>query len=394
MKLNVENHRRAARRALPRFAFDYVDGAAERNDCLRRNADDLSRLALLPRVLRDTATLDTRIEVFGEIWRRPFGIAPMGFNGLTRPGGDCMLARAAAEAGVPFVLSTASNERLEKVAEPQRALNWMQLYVMRERRIAEQMVRRAKASGYGALVLTVDVPVSGYRERDVRNGFQLPFRPTPATLADLAMHPRWLWRFLRSGMPAFVNLAEREGEDSLALQAALLSREMDRSLSWDCLGWLRRLWEGPVVLKGILHPEDAREAVARGIDGLIVSNHGGRQLDGAASTIGALTRVLDAVEGRIPVFVDSGFRSGLDVAKALAMGARAVFLGRPLLYGLANDGEAGASTILGLIGTELERAMILSGASRVEGLDRGCLVRVDDYWCNAGLSRPNGAKET
>lgn len=387
MKLNVEDHRRAARRVLPRFVFDYVDGAAERNDCLRRNADDLSRLVLLPRVLRDTAALDTRIEVFGETWQRPFGIAPMGFNALTRPGGDSMLARAAAAAGVPFVLSTASNERLEKVAEPSRALNWMQLYVMRDRSIAEQLVRRAKVAGYGALVLTVDVPVSGYRERDVRNGFRLPFRPSAATVLNVATRPRWLWRFARSGMPGFVNLAEREGADTLALQAALLSREMDRSLGWDCLAWLRQLWDGPLLLKGVLHPDDAREALARGIDGLVVSNHGGRQLDGAASTIGALARVLDAVEGRIPVFADSGFRSGLDVAKALALGARAVFLGRPLLYGLADGGEAGASAVLGLFATELERAMVLSGAGKVAALDRGCLQLADDYWRDAGLAR-------
>lgn len=394
MKLNVEDHRRAAQRTLPRFVFDYVDGAAERNDCLRRNGDDLGRLVLLPRVLRDTAALDTRIEVFGDTWKHPFGIAPMGFNGLTRPGGDSILARAAAAAGLPFVLSTASNERLEKVAAPRRGLNWMQLYVMRERSIAEQVVRRAKAAGYGALVLTVDVPVSGYRERDVRNGFRLPFRPSLATLANIALHPGWTWRVLRGGMPAFVNLAEREGADTLALQAALLSREMDRSLSWDCLDWLRRLWEGPLLIKGVLHPDDAREALARGIDGLVVSNHGGRQLDGAASTIGALARVLDAVEGRIPVFVDSGFRSGLDIAKALALGARAVFLGRPLLYGLANGGEAGAGAVLGLIAAELERAMVLSGASRVAALDRGCLQRADDYWRDAGLSRPIDKWET
>lgn len=391
MKLNVEDHRRAARRALPRFVFDYLDGAAERNDCLRRNADDLSRLVLLPRVLRDTAALDTRVEVFGETWRHPFGIAPMGFNGLTRPGGDSMLARAAAAAGLPFMLSTASNERLEKVAEPRRALNWMQLYVMRDRSIAEQVVRRARAAGYGALVLTVDVPMSGYRELDVRNRFSLPFRPSAATLMDLARHPGWLWRVLRGGMPGFVNLAEREGADTLALQAALLSREMDRSLNWDCLGWLRRLWDGPLLLKGVLHPADAREAVARGVDGLVVSNHGGRQLDGAASSIGALARVLDAVEGRLPVFVDSGFRSGLDVAKALALGARGVFLGRPLLYGLAHGGEEGARAVLGLIASELERAMVLSGAGTIAALERSCVQHVDDYWREAGLARPLAA---
>ena len=374
MKLNVEDYRRAARTVLPRFVFDYVDGAAERGDCLQRNRGGLDRLAMRPRVLRDTRGLDTRIEVFGETWQRPFAIAPMGFNGLTRPQGDVLLARAAAAAGVPFVLSTASNARLEAVVQPSSALNWFQLYVMGERAIAEQMVRRARRAGYRALVLTVDVPVSGYRERDVRNGFKMPFRPSPATLANLATRPRWLLRFIAHGMPGFVNLAEEEGSDTLQLQAALLSREMDRSLSWDSLDWLRRLWDGPLLLKGVLHPDDARQARAHGIDGLIVSNHGGRQLDGAIATIDALEAVLDAVEDRLPVFVDSGFRSGLDVAKALALGARGVFLGRPLLYGLAVDGEAGAAAVLELITTELERTMILTGARRIAELERG-LVR-------------------
>lgn len=373
MRLNVEDYRRVARRVLPRFAFDYVDGAAERSECLRRNRNGLDQLVLLPRVLQDTSSLDTRIEVFGETWRHPFAIAPMGFNGLTRPQGDVLLSRAAAAAGIPFVLSTASNARIEAVVQPSSPLNWFQLYVMRERSIAEQMVRRARSAGCRALVLTVDVPVSGYRERDVRNGFRLPFRPSPATLLNLAMHPGWLLRFLTNGMPAFVNLAEVEGADTLKLQAALLSREMDRALTWESLAWLRRLWDGPLLIKGVLHPEDARKASECGVDGLIVSNHGGRQLDGAMSTIGALGAVLDAVDGRLPVFVDSGFRSGLDVAKALALGAKGVFLGRPLLYGLAADGEAGATAVLGIIASEFERAMILSGASRVSDLNRNIL---------------------
>lgn len=373
MKLNIEDHRLAARQALPAFVFDFLEGAAERGDCLRRNADDLARIALLPRVLRDTSTLDTGIEVFGQRWRHPFGIAPMGFNGLIRPGGDGMLARAAAACGLPFALSTASNERLEAVAGTPSPLNWMQVYVMKDRRIVEQLVRRARAAGYGALVLTVDVPMSGFRERDVRNGFRLPFRPSPKTLLDLAMHPRWGLRQLRHGTPAFVNLAEREGELTLAMQAALLGRELDRSLNWAHLDGLRRLWDGPLLLKGVLHPDDARAALRHGVDGLIVSNHGGRQHDGAVSAIAALAGVVDAVEGRIPVFADSGFRSGGDIAKALALGARGVFLGRPLLYGLASDGEAGARAVLGLFATGLERAMVLSGAARVADLGRDLL---------------------
>ncbi|MEF7614497.1 alpha-hydroxy acid oxidase [Aquincola sp. MAHUQ-54] len=368
MRLNVEDYRRDARSALPRFVFDYVDGAAEDERCLRRNTGDLERLHLLPTCLRDTRDVDLSIDVFGRRWAAPFGIAPIGFNGLVRPRGDVMAAQAATAAGVPFVLSTASNARLEAVRQP-AGEQWMQLYVMTDRAIAEQLVRRAQQAGYGALVLTVDVAVSGYRERDVRNGFKLPFRPTLATLADLARHPRWLLGMARHGSPSFVNLAESEDAGASAqLQAALLARAMDRSMVWDSLAWLRSLWRGPLLIKGLLHPDDAREAVRRGVDGIVVSNHGGRQLDAAPSTISALPAVVDAVGGALPVFIDSGFRRGSDIAKALALGARAVFVGRPAVYGLACDGERGARGVLQLLADELARTMTLLGAARVEDL--------------------------
>ncbi len=377
MRLNVEDFRLDAKKALPRFAFDYVDGAAETNSCARRNKIDLDGIQLMPRVLRDTSSLDTRISVFGDVWKRPYAVAPMGFNGLTRPGGDVILARAAAAHGIPFVLSTASNERLEAVADS-GGVNWLQVYVMKDRSIAAQMVRRAKQSGYKAIVLTVDVPVSGYRERDVRNGFRLPFRPKASTLLDLVRHPGWLSRFLKSGMPGFVNLAEDPNASTLELQAALLSREMDRGLVWDSIAWLRSIWDGPLLLKGILNPLDAARAIGAGVDGLIVSNHGGRQLDGAVSSILSLEKVLSAVNGRAPVFVDSGFRSGADISKALCLGARAVFVGRPLLYGLAVDGLRGVDTVLGILAAGLERSMILLGAASVGELDRGLIFREGD----------------
>lgn len=220
--------------------------------------------------------------------------------------------------------------------------------------------------GYGALVLTVDVPVSGRRERDVRNGFRLPFRPTARTLADLALHPAWSLRMLRHGVPSFANLAATDDRSaSPQAQAALLARAMDRSLAWESLAWLRRLWKGPLVLKGLLHPGDARTAVDHGVDGLIVSNHGGRQLDAAPSTISALPMVVDAVQGRVPVFVDGGFRRGSDVVKALASGAQAAFAGRAPAWGLAADGERGAKAVLQLVSEEIERTMVLVGAASV-----------------------------
>ena len=376
MFLNVEDYRVRAKKNLPKFVCDFVDGGAEDESCLRRNLRDIEQIALLPSCLRDVSNIDTSIEIFGERWKLPIAVAPTGFNGLIRPEADVMLARAAARAGIAFTLSTASNVRLERVRAEAGGINWFQLYVMSDRTIAAQMIARAKRAGFSALVLTVDVPVSGHREKDTRNGFKLPFRPTLGTLLNICAHPMWLARFARTGMLAFTNLSESENAAASAqAQAALLSRAMDRSMVWDSLKWLRAQWEGPILLKGLLHPEDAKRAIAHGMDGIIVSNHGGRQLDAAPATIQSLPAVAEAVEGRIPVLVDSGFRRGSDIVKALALGARAVLIGRPVLYGRASDGEAGASAVLDILGTELVRTMTLIGAARIDDIHSGHIWR-------------------
>jgi len=369
MLLNAQDYRREARRLLPRFVFDYVDGSAEDGRCLQRNLDDLDALTLTPRVLRDTTAIDTSIDVFGTRWRVPFGIAPMGLNGLVRPGGDAMLATAAAQAGAAFALSTASNMRLEDVrAAAPGGVQWMQLYVM-HREMAKRIVQRAQRAGYEALVLTVDVPVSGNRELDIRNGFKMPFKPTPKLAWDLMTHPRWALRAALAGAPDFANItADGEATGSASMQAALLARAMDRGLVWDSLGWLRELWQGPLLLKGLLHPADARLALTHGVDGLIVSNHGGRQFDGAPSAISALPGVVEAVNGSIPVFFDSGVRRGSHIAKAIALGATAVFVGRPVLYGMAASGQVGAHRVLASFTEELIRTMTLLGARQVTDL--------------------------
>lgn len=373
MKLNIFDYRHAARRKLPRFVFDYIDGDAEDGCCARRNRDDFERLSVMPRMLCDVTAQDLSVELFGDRWRYPFGIAPTGFNGFVHPRGDVMLATAAAASGIPFVLSTASNMRLEAVRQP-GGLDWLQLYVLRDRGVAEQMVRRAKAAGYRALVVTADVPVSGLRERDVRNGFRLPFRPTPGMLLNLARHPLWLARQLRVGGPGFVNLVEHERRVPAAAGAAALTRDMDRGLTWESLAWLRRLWDGPLLVKGVLHPDDARLAVKHGVDGIIVSNHGGRQLDVAPSSIAALPAVVDAVADRIPVLLDSGVRRGSDIAKALALGARAVLVGRATLYGLADGGQGGARSVIELLAGELSRVLTLAGVANARALDRRLLL--------------------
>lgn len=363
----MEDYRIRARKVLPRFVFEFVDGGAEHETCLRANQDDFERIRLTPRVLRNTCAVDSTVEIYGSAWRLPFALAPTGLNGVVRPGGDGMLARAAAEMGVPFVLSTASNQRAEDV----RAIagggeQWLQLYVMQDRRLAEQLVRRARAAGYRALVLTADVPVGGRRWRDVRNGFSMPFRITPRIAWDVARRPGWALRMLRGGPPRFVNLAERADESlSMEVQASLLARSMDRSLTWDSLRWLRSLWDGPLLLKGVLHREDAVLAARHGVDGLIVSNHGGRQLDAAPSSISVLPGIVDAVADRIPVFLDSGVRSGADIVRAQTLGARAVFIGRPALYGLACGGARGVVGVMRLLAEDYERTMILSGSAGV-----------------------------
>lgn len=372
--LNVEDYRRRARRALPRLVFDYIDGGAEDERCLRRNREALEALPLIPECLRDTSKVDIGTELFGRRWRAPFAIAPIGLAGLVRPRADALLAGAAQAAGVPFILSTASNTRIEEVrsAAPDATL-WMQLYVMGERAIAERIVRRARNAGFEALVLTVDVPVSGLRERDLRHGFRVPMRLTPGTVLDMARHPAWLLRLAGGGMPQFANLLPDEDDGapvSAQTQAALLSRAMDRTLTWESLAWLRKLWDGPLLVKGLLGAEDARRALRHGADGIVVSNHGGRQLDAAPATIAALPAMLDAVGGRMPVLVDSGMRRGSDIVKALALGANAALVGRAPVYGLACGGEEGALSVLQLLAQETERTMTLLGASRVAELGR------------------------
>ena len=287
-----------------------------------------------------------------------------------------MIAKAAADNGIPFVLSTASNERLEAVrAAAPNGIQWLQLYVLEDRTIAEQLVKRARCENYAALVVTVDCQVGGYRLRDIRNGFRLPFRPRSRTLLDLLLHPRWLARVVRHGAPNFVNLTASQTKGvSAEVQAAFLARNMDRGFVWENLDWLRTLWQGPLLLKGILHPEDASRAVRVGVDGLIVSNHGGRQLDAAPSAIVALPAVIEAVGNQVPVFIDSGFRSGDDMVKALALGARGVFVGRPTLYGLASSGEAGVHAVLNLLLEQLVRTMTMIGAASIQDIGKQHLM--------------------
>ncbi|VVE27768.1 alpha-hydroxy-acid oxidizing enzyme [Pandoraea capi] len=369
----VEDYRLAARRRLTKLAFDYLEGGAEDGEALRRNREAFGQWGFAPRVMQDISQTTSQTTLWGRAAAAPMVVGPTGLNGLFWPRADELLARAAADAGLPFVLSTASTSLLEDVraAVPDGEL-WLQLYVQQDRRIAESMMRRAREAGFRTLMLTVDTPVHGKRDHDTRNGFKLPLRFTPRLVADCMRHPHWSWQMLVGGAPQLRNIAKSVGERAdLARHAAMLSRQMDLSLSWDDLAWVRRHWPGEVLVKGILTLDDARQAQAHGADGIVVSNHGGRQLGSTLAPVEALPMIVDAVNAGGPamaVFLDGGVRRGGDVAKAVALGAKGVLLGRAPLYGVAARGGQGVAGVLELLLGELRTTLQLLGCASVDDL--------------------------
>lgn len=375
----VADYRELARKRLPRLAFDYLDLGAEDGRAIARNRAAFDSLLLVPRILRDVAQVDASVPVLGERQALPLVVGPTGLNGLYWPQAEEVLARAAHRAGVPFAVSTASTSLIEDVRAASQGPLWFQLYVQEDRRIAQDLMRRAAACGYSTLLLTVDAPVHGKRDHDTRNAFRMPLAPTPRLLWDLACHPGWCVRMLRQGgSPQLVNLARSAGmPPHLAREAAALSRRMDRRLQWDAVAWLRELWPGKVVIKGILSAADAELALRHGVDGIVLSNHGGRQLEAAPSGLAVLPAVRDAVGGRIEVLVDGGVRRGSDIAKARALGASAVLLGRAPLYGLAARGGDGVDEVLQILRDEFETTLRLLGRNNALALDATALS--DDY---------------
>jgi (S)-mandelate dehydrogenase len=371
----VKDYRELARRRLPRLAFDYLEGGAEDGHGLERNRAAYDHLLFHPRVLRDVARVDASVDMFGRRAAMPAVVGPTGLNGLYGARAEETLAREAHRAGLPFAMSTASTSLLEEVRAATDAELWLQLYVQQDRRIAEETMRRASALGFTVLMLTVDTAVHGKRDHDSRNRFQMPLKVTPRLMFDLATHPRWCLRMLRQGgSPQLVNLARSAGvRPDMAAQAATMSRQMDMSLTWDCVDWMRRHWSGPVLVKGVMSVEDARLALAHGADGVVMSNHGGRQLGSAPSPLQVLPQVMDAVGARLKVFVDGGVRRGADVVKARAMGAQGVLLGRAPLYGLAARGGAGVAEVLRILRDECDIALRLIGVPRAEDLDAAAL---------------------
>jgi (S)-mandelate dehydrogenase len=374
LKPAIEDWKHAAAAALPRFAFDYLEGGAEDWRTAVDNVRAFEGVGLEPRVLVDVSKLDTTTELFGHTLSLPAAVGPTGLNGIFRHRADEHLAVAAGKAGLPFVLSTASTSLIEDVRACASGPLWLQLYVQNDRRIAERWMAEARSHGFTVLMLTVDTPVAGIRNHYRRNGFTLPLRWTPRLLVDVVTHPRWCLSTGVRGMPQMVNLARAsDSKADIDAQAATMNDGMAMNLTWEDLKWVRRHWNGPVLVKGIGSPADAKLALDHGADGVVISNHGGRQLEDAPVALELLPSVLDVVGARMKVLVDGGVRRGSSIVKAVAMGASAVLLGRAPLYGVAAGGEAGAADVLAILRNELEITLRLLGCPRVRDLGRHCV---------------------
>jgi (S)-mandelate dehydrogenase len=371
--LSIEELRRLARRRLPEFVLEYLEGGADDEVTLGRNRSAFERIAFVPRTLVDVTSRDMSVEVFGEKLPLPFAIAPTGANGLFWRQGDLALARAAKAHGIPFTQSTVSTVRIETVAAEGGLRHWMQLYMLKDRAATEAIVARAAAAGCGALMVTSDTVVFGNREWDRRH-YASPSQLRLSSRLETLLHPRWMLDVLvPNGVPAFENLLDflPGGKGDPVETRAWLTQQMDMSITFKDIAWLRSIWPRKLVVKGVLEPEDAKRALGAGADGIVLSNHGGRQLDGAVSPIDTLPEVVKAVGGRLCIMVDGGFRRGTDIVKAIALGANLVLLGRATLYGLAAGGEEGAKRAIAILREEVERTIGLLGAtSLAECVDR------------------------
>lgn len=370
---SIGDLRELARRRVARMVFDYIDGAAGEERTASRNREALDELRLMPEVLVDVSDRSLSCRLFGDDLAMPMVVGPTGMNGASWPRGDLCLARGAARAGVPFVMSTAATSTLDDVRAAAGPSRWFQLYMLKDRALVLDLLRRVADGGFKVLELTVDTAVGGRRNRDIRNGFTLPFRWSAGNVLDAARHTRWALQMLRQGTPTLKVFAELLGDGARGDTITdVMQQVLSASFTWREVAWLREHWRGPLVLKGLSAPRHARLARELGVDGAVVSNHGGRQLDGAGSTIEALPAFVEAAGGELTLLVDSGFRSGTDIAKALALGADAVQLGRATLYGLAAAGQPGVERALAILAHELDLAMALCGATRVEQLRGRC----------------------
>ena len=369
---SVADLRRIARRRLPGGVFDYIDGAAEDERTLAANQAAYGAVTYRPRVLRGITEVDLSTTILGKPADYPLALAPTGFTRIADPAGELAVARAAARAGLPYTLSTLSTRSIEEVRAVSDGRLWFQVYAWRDRGLVKEMIDRAAGARYEALVLTVDTAVLGRRERDVRRGFSLPPAIGLGTFVDGALHPGWTWQFVRSEPIRFANVVGRDVGDgaSPVTLSDYINTQFDPGLSWDDVDWLRSVWHGPVLVKGIQTVEDARIAADAGVDAIVLSNHGGRQLDGAPATLPLVAPVADAVGGRTEIICDGGVRRGSDILKAVALGATACMAGRAYLYGLGAAGERGVDRVLEWFRGDLARTMSLVGAASVADLNR------------------------
>lgn len=367
---SVADLREIARKRLPAGVFDYIDGAAEDEVTAERNVRAFDRLEFRPRVLCDVTGVDPATTLLGRPLPIPLALSPTGFTRIAHSEGELAVARAAARAGLPYALSTLSTRSIEEVGAASAGEKWFQVYVWRDRGLLLEMLERARAAGYAAILITVDTAVLGRRERDVRRGFTLPPKIGLDTILDGILHPGWTADFVRAEPIAFGNLIGKsvgDGSDPITL-ADFINGQFDPGLSWNDIDWFRAHWDGNIILKGVQGVEDARLAAERGVDAVAVSNHGGRQLDGAPPAIELIGPVADAVADRVEVICDGGVRRGSDIAKALALGARACMIGRPYLYALGAGGERGVDQLLGWYDEGLRRSLALLGCGSVAEL--------------------------
>jgi isopentenyl diphosphate isomerase/L-lactate dehydrogenase-like FMN-dependent dehydrogenase len=373
--LSIADLRAIARRRLPQSVFDFIDGGAEDETTLADNRAAFERVRLVPRVLQDVSAPDLRCDIVGTSAAAPLLVAPMGSCMLGWPEADIAIARAATSLGLPYTLSTMSTTSIERMRAAVDGTLWFQLYVLKDHAFNEKLVERASRAGYETLIVTVDLPAGGKRERDLRNGIQVPMRLDWRHVVAAVTHPHWAWQMVRAGMPEFENVRGYMGTQGAGLTiAAQVGQSLDAGYGWNDLSRLRDRWRGRLLVKGVEHPADADRLVSLGVDGIWISNHGGRQLDGAVATLDALPAVAGAVRGRVPLILDSGVRRGVDILKARALGAQAVAVGRAALWGACAGGEAGARRALVILLEELALAMKLAGTPSLAAATSSALV--------------------
>jgi L-lactate dehydrogenase (cytochrome) len=382
---NIADLRQRSKEILPRMLFDYVDGGSYDEQTLRRNESDFKELCLRQRVMVDTSDKQLRTSILGQSFALPVGIAPTGLAGFYYPEGETVALAAAQKWNVPYTLSTLSICSMEQLRESSDYPFWFQLYIMKDRAFTESLIERAALAGCSTLVLTVDLPISGQRHRDIKNGLSVPLKFSGRNMLDMVRHHGWWRRQMFAKSKSFGNLAGMVSSDETRLMglAQWCASQYDPSLCWDDIAWIRKLWKGKLIAKGVLNAEDARHAIDRGCDAVVVSNHGGRQLDGARSTIASLSSVASAVHGQVPILLDGGIRSGQDIIRALALGADFCMMGRPYLYALSAAGPKGLDTLFTLLKNELEVCMALMGIRDLSDIDQSCLENPDYF-----VSRP------